>query len=178
MMMSKRPRNRGTIATIGFDFGRGDFSRNYLYSAPHFPPKADTARRTRSRMRPRRFLQDCATVGAGAAVGGILRFAAYEATVSLASHRARPWATVGVNVLGSFVLGCATASTNLPRRTKLLLGTGVCGAFTTFSAFSVDVVGFLEAERFAAAAGYVCATNAGAVSAALAGFAVARRLPK
>ena len=124
-------------------------------------------------------VKDAAAVGAGAAIGGILRFACYEATHALRGARARPWATVGVNVVGSFVLGAITASSSLPPRTKLLFGTGLCGAFTTYSTFAVDFVGMLEARELGRAAAYIGASNGLSIGAALLGAQTAiRRLPK
>ncbi len=48
---------------------------------------------------------------------------------------------LGINMIGSFALGTIIAQGSSIKRTKVLcLGTGFCGAFTTFSTFSVDIV--------------------------------------
>ena len=51
-----------------------------------------------------------------------------------------PTHTHAVNIAGSFVLGALSVSSSLDPRLKLLAGTGMCGALTTFSTFSVDTV--------------------------------------
>lgn len=81
-------------------------------------------------------------VGTGGAIGALLR--------TFVSQRVAaeefPVGTFTVNVVGSFVLGLATFS-NLDDTLLLLLGTGVCGSFTTFSSFSVEVVRLWETEE-------------------------------
>ena len=77
---------------------------------------------------------------------------------------------------GSLVLGVVLGrSTGSSQKTKLLVGTGFCGALTTFSTFAVDVVQLCEASRFGAAAGCVAATNVGSIAAAAAGYMAAKR---
>ncbi|MBX7146394.1 MAG: fluoride efflux transporter CrcB [Alphaproteobacteria bacterium] len=53
-----------------------------------------------------------------------------------------PWGTLGINVIGSFLMGCFVALFNkfidLPLELKLFLTTGLLGSFTTFSGFSFD----------------------------------------
>lgn len=77
-----------------------------------------------------------------------------------------PWATLAVNTGGSFVLGLLTGAGG---PTRLVLGTGFCGAYTTFSTFAV------EADRLPArpAAGYVALTLVAGLAAAAAGMALA-----
>jgi len=68
-----------------------------------------------------------------------------------------PLGTVAVNVLGSLVLGLLTGlalRSGLPEQVRLALGTGFCGAFTTFSTASLEVVRLAEDRRGVAAAGY------------------------
>lgn len=88
-----------------------------------------------------------------------------------------PWATLLINASGSVVLGfVAAAYLHHPdaarRNWYLLLGTGFCGGFTTFSAFSFETLKLLQDGRPWAAAGYV----AGSVAAGLAGVWAALRL--
>ncbi|GGO61177.1 fluoride efflux transporter CrcB [Nonomuraea cavernae] len=58
-----------------------------------------------------------------------------------------PWGTLTVNVLGSLVLGFLLgmgAGAGLPAQVLLLVGTGVCGALTTFSTFGFETLRLLE----------------------------------
>ena len=72
-------------------------------------------------------------VAVGAALGAPLRYL----TGHLLDDRL-PWGTVLVNVVGSFLLGLFSGMA-LSGETLALLGTGFCGALTTYSAFAVQV---------------------------------------
>ena len=75
-----------------------------------------------------------------------------------------PWPTLGINVLGSLLLGVLMVLVlEIARPHRLvrpLLGVGVLGGFTTFSTFSVDTVRMLRAGNAAGALGYVVASVA------------------
>ena len=93
----------------------------------------------------------------GAGIGGALRHG-----VNLASMRlgwtAFPLATLGVNVLGSFVMGLLTALfayRAVPQEMRLLLTTGLLGGFTTFSTFSLDFALLWERGRLGLATAFV-----------------------
>lgn len=78
-------------------------------------------------------------VGVGGSVGALSRYlvqAAIEAEVF-------PTGTLVVNVVGSFVLG-VVAFAGLPPGVALTVGTGACGAFTTFSSFAFETVRLVE----------------------------------
>lgn len=90
-----------------------------------------------------------------------------------------PWATFLINVTGSVVLGLvAVAYLHHPggphQRWYLLLGTGFCGGFTTFSTFSYETLQLLHDGRPWAAAGYVF----GSVGCGLIGVWLAMRLAR
>ncbi|HJZ89413.1 MAG TPA: fluoride efflux transporter CrcB [Gemmataceae bacterium] len=79
-------------------------------------------------------------VGLGSAVGGILRYYIGRWVDEWAGGTGFPWGTFVINVSGSFVLGVLALLVieRLPpdyRWAYLLLGTGLCGGFTTFSTF-------------------------------------------
>ena len=79
-----------------------------------------------------------------------------------------PWATFAINVSGSVLLGFAAAlflkHPDESRRVwYLLLGTGFCGGFTTFSTFSLETLELLQKERIWTAAAYVCGSVAAGV---------------
>ena len=83
---------------------------------------------------------DCLFVGLGGFVGSVLRY-----LVSLAPIRHEsgfPIVTLGINVLGAFLLGLIMAAAGrdagIDPRTLLFLKVGVCGGFTTFSTFALE----------------------------------------
>lgn len=85
-------------------------------------------------------------LGTGGAIGAILR---YLIRLVL-SHDRFPFATLVVNVLGSFVLGLVVFAT-LSDEVVLFVGTGACGSFTTYSSFSVQTVRLWDGgDRFRA----------------------------
>jgi CrcB protein len=90
-----------------------------------------------------------AAVVAGGAVGATAR---YGVGVALGGYPGR-YATLAVNVLGSFALG-AVVFGGLDGTLALLFGTGFCGAFTTFSSFSVQTVDLWRDGRRGASALY------------------------
>ena len=71
----------------------------------------------------------------------------------------------------------ASAPTSvLPPRQKALLGVGFCGALTTFSTFSVDVVKLIDAGRLSTALAYVTVNNVGSIGAAFVTMRLGRRV--
>jgi len=87
-------------------------------------------------------------VGAGGALGALAR---HEVARRIGS-RPFPFSTLVVNVLGTFALGLATF-VGLDGSALLFVGTGACGAFTTFSSFAFETVRLWETgERARAAA--------------------------
>jgi fluoride exporter len=73
-----------------------------------------------------------------------------------------PWATLIVNVAGAFVLGAVAA-----RGHRLaLIGQGFCGALTTFSAFQLELLQMLDADRVGLALAYAVASLALGLAAA------------
>jgi CrcB protein len=114
-------------------------------------------------------------VAAGGAVGAAARHlvnAAFMRTVG----PGLPWATLAVNVAGSFLMGVLVAV--IARRGGHHLApfvmTGFLGAFTTFSAFSLDVVTLYERGAVAAAAAYAAASVVLSVAAVIAALWVFR----
>jgi CrcB protein len=117
-------------------------------------------------------------VAVGAAVGAPLRYLVDRA-VQGRHDSLFPWGTFAVNIAGSFLLGLlAAAGLHTPARLMAALGTGLCGALTTYSTFGYETVRLLNerARLFATLnviAGVVAGLGAASVGAALA-QAVAR----
>ncbi len=86
-----------------------------------------------------------------------------------------PWGTFAVNVSGAFLLGVLTGATlyhGLGPLPRAAVGTGFCGAYTTFSTFSYETVRLLEEGSIAAASVSALASVAVGLLAAAAGIAV------
>ena len=107
--------------------------------------------------------------GAGA-VGVLARYAISLIAPSI-------WATMGVNVLGSLLLGALVhLGRDLGPDVRDVLGVGLLGGFTTFSTFSVHALLEADGGRPAVAAVYVGASVTLGVAAAALGFYGARAL--
>jgi CrcB protein len=87
---------------------------------------------------------------------------------------ALPWATVAINVVGSFLLGALVTSHVFSEEARTALGVGFLGGFTTFSTFSVQAVLDVEAGEPGRAMLYVAASVALGLLAAGAGYAFGR----
>jgi CrcB protein len=86
-----------------------------------------------------------------------------------------PLGTLLVNLSGSLLLGLlagAGLAHHLPATLEALLGTGFCGAYTTFSTWSYETVRLLEEGELLAAFGNVALSLAGGLVAAAAGIAL------
>ena len=88
--------------------------------------------------------------------------------------RSFPWATLGINVIGSFLLGVLLqgAGGRLDDDVRMALGVGFLGAFTTFSTFGYETVVMLRDGRTAAAGMYVAASIVLGVGAAALGYGI------
>jgi fluoride exporter len=104
--------------------------------------------------------RELAAVFCGGIVGALMRYGMLEALPHARGEW--PWATFTVNVAGAFALGYFT--TRLQERLPLsayrrpFLGTGFCGALTTFSTMQLELVRMIDADRYGLAAGYVAAS--------------------
>jgi len=115
---------------------------------------------------------------AGAAVGAPLRYLGDRAIQSR-HDSVFPWGTFAVNVIGSLILGLVTGAVSAggaSPQVQLALGTGFCGALTTYSTFSYETLRLLEGDaRFLAAANVGASIVAG-LGAAFLGVAAGQAL--
>lgn len=116
-------------------------------------------------------MYDWILVFLGGGTGAVARFLLSRA---LASPSGFPWITMGINVAGSFALGLLVVLAKDRPGWLLLLGAGVCGGFTTFSAFSVELLRLIEADDEVAAAGYVFGSVAAGLLGAWVGVQMGR----
>lgn len=123
---------------------------------------------------------DLLSVALGGAVGAVGRY-----LLTAAVHRALPptfpYGTLTVNVVGSLAVGVlsgvfAARADSRDHVLQLFLIVGVCGGFTTFSAFSADTFRLIERGAMGAAAANVVLQVAASLAAVFAGFWFARQL--
>ena len=86
------------------------------------------------------------------------------------------WSTVGINIVGSFLLGLLVAEHWFARDVREGLGVGFLGGFTTFSTFSAQIVLEADAGEPGRAIGYLLASVIGGVAAAATGYMLGRKL--
>ena len=96
-------------------------------------------------------------IGTGSFIGGVLRYALSQfiQTKFLSSF---PFGTLGVNIIGCFAIGIVFAlseKTNMSPEMRLFLATGICGGFTTFSAFSNETFSLMRDGQLFYASAYV-----------------------
>jgi len=115
-------------------------------------------------------------VALGGALGSVLRFFLSQfCNVQLGG--AFPWGIMIVNVTGSFVLGLVTGLLLFrhdPTNLKLIVGTGFCGGYTTFSTTSFESVRLIERGHYRSAIGNAAGTLVVCMGAAAIGLAVVR----
>lgn len=117
-----------------------------------------------------------AVVAAGGAVGGLARYGLNEALPRAASGF--PWSTFVENVSGCVLLGALMVyllEVRAPSRyLRPLLGVGVLGGFTTFSAYTAEARGLLLADRAPLALVYLSASVLAGLLGTVAGISLAR----
>jgi CrcB protein len=119
-------------------------------------------------------------VAAGGAIGAVGRYFVGVSLLRLMGPQFFPWATLSVNVAGSFVMGLLVGlmalKFSLSSDVRLFLTVGVLGGFTTFSTFALDVSVLLERKTHVLSAVYILSSVVLAIGALFAGLALARAM--
>lgn len=113
-------------------------------------------------------LLDVALVAAGAAAGALVRFAAS----TWLPTRAFPWATLVVNLAGSFLIGLAMLPSPAAHATRLWFVVGFLGALTTLSTYSYETVDLWRSGRTGLAVANAALNGLGGPLLAIAGWRV------
>ncbi|MEM6908908.1 MAG: fluoride efflux transporter CrcB [Pseudomonadota bacterium] len=120
-------------------------------------------------------------VGCGGALGAVARYQLGRAIthwLGPVNSEAFPWATLTVNVLGCLVMGLVFAALGRfgagSEAVRLLIGVGLLGGFTTFSAFSLELLLLAERGALGAAFGYAALSVLAGVAALYCGLLIAR----
>jgi CrcB protein len=108
----------------------------------------------------------------GALLGAPLRLLADRLAAARRGHGS-VLGTLGVNVVGSAVLGLVVGLAGTPNWVVALVATGFCGTLTTFSTFGYDVVRLVEERRIGRATAYLAASLVLGVGAAAGTWAAA-----
>jgi fluoride exporter len=107
-----------------------------------------------------------------------MRIAVAQALPATAGHW--PWATFAVNIAGALMLGyfVTRLQERLPVSTlrRPLLGTGLCGALTTFSTVQIELLKMADQHRYGLALGYLLASVLGGYFAVFGSSALVRRV--
>lgn len=122
-------------------------------------------------------LRAAAAIFGGGFAGAIARAALGE--LAPVARGDWPWTTLEVNLLGAFLLGyfVTRLQERLPtsRSRRSFVGTGLCGAFTTFSTLQLELLRMLDAGRWVLAVVYATVSVVGGLSAMLTATHIVRR---
>ena len=148
---------------------------------------------------------DAVAIGIGAFCGAMARYqcgrmaAEWIATDPKRLGPIQGWHTAMINIGGSFILGGVAGAPLIEKspsqspfmktspkammpafgmtpRTKLMMGVGFCGSFTTFSTYSVDIATWLAQGKTTKAFSYIAVNNVGGIVAAAAGMVLVKKI--
>jgi len=117
-------------------------------------------------------------IGTGSFIGGVFRYTLAQ-FIQTRAHTNFPFGTLGVNLLGCFAIGLLLALSEraaVSTEWRLFFATGMCGGFTTFSAFSAETFGLLRNGQLWYASGYIIASVALGVLATFIGYTLFKLL--
>ena len=115
-------------------------------------------------------------IGTGGFIGTIFRYSLSQ-FIHTRVLSTFPFGTLGVNLLGCLVIGLVLAligRTNMNSEWQLFLATGICGGFTTFSAFSNETLGLLRNGQLWHASAYILASVLLGVLATFIGYSIVK----
>ncbi len=122
-------------------------------------------------------LQNMMLIGAGGFLGSVLRYGSGQMMVKVFDSQ-HPIGTFFVNIVGSLliglVLGLSEKGVELTMNWKLFLAVGFCGGFTTFSAFALENMNFLQSQQFMMSFLYISASLILGLAAVYLGFWIAK----
>jgi fluoride exporter len=117
-------------------------------------------------------LKNFLLVGLGGGIGAILRYF----FSSIIKHSTFPYNTLIINIAGSLLIGIVFGLTEksnaISEQLKLFLATGICGGFTTFSAFSVENMQLIKEGNYVTAGLYIFVSVLLCIIAVFAGFKI------
>ncbi len=93
-------------------------------------------------------LTTCLLITLGGAIGTLARYLISVAALPIS--QSLPWGTIGINILGSFIIGLfgtltlANGRFPVSEEARLFVMVGLCGGFTTFSSFSLQTLDLLR----------------------------------
>lgn len=125
------------------------------------------------------------SVAVGGAAGAVLRYMTGRWMTGWLGAPAMgvfPWATLAVNAIGSVLMGFLAgwlmrSGSGVDENMRLLLGVGLLGGFTTFSAFSLETVLLIQRGQFTIAALYAILSFSLGISGLLFGLTAMRAIP-
>lgn len=119
-------------------------------------------------------MKKIALVFIGGGIGSICRHLLSISITPIAAI-AFPLATFLANILGCFFIGLLVGKINLSRSLNLLLVTGFCGGFTTFSTFSKESLSLLQSQQTFLAITYIAASILVGTSLVFLGYSITNK---
>ena len=122
-------------------------------------------------------LQMILAVAAGGALGSVARYMVGVGSTKVFGL-SFPWGTLIINIVGSFLIGVFVEMFalrwDLPQEARVFLTVGICGGFTTFSAFSLDAYVLIERGEWWLATAYVAGSVVLSIAALVAALHLVR----